>query len=96
MTQQQPTATELSRMVRVSLWRDWDPIGINDISDADDEYDSYVGSVCSLLLSGADSDTIRQHLSKIETDYIGLSSPCPRLSHLDEIVTKLMSMVGRQ
>ena len=95
MTRRQPTAAELTAMVRVSLWRDWDPIGINNISDADDEYDSYVGSVCSLLLSGADSATIRQHLSKIETDYIGLSPPCPSLSHLDGIVTKLLAMVGR-
>ena len=95
MTRRQPTAAELTTMVRVSLWRDWDPIGINDISDADDEYDSYVGSVCTLLLSGAAPDIIRQHLSKIETDYMGLTSPCPHLSHLDEIVTKLLAMVGR-
>ena len=79
-------------MVRLSLWQDWDPIGINDVSPADDEYDSYVGGVCSLLLSGTDAAKLRQHLAHIETDNMGLSSPC---SHLDDVVTKLLAMVGR-
>ena len=95
MDRRQPTAAELTTMVRVALWRDWDPIGVNNISDADDEYDSYVGSICSLLLSGADAHQIRQHLSRIETEYMGLSSQCPQLSHLDEFVTQLLAMVGR-
>ena len=79
-------------MVRLSLWQDWDPIGINDVSPADDEYDSYVGDVCSLLLSGANAAELRQHLAHIEADNMGLSSPC---SHLDDVVAKLLAMVGR-
>ena len=95
MTKRPPTAAELTSMVRVALWRDWDPIGINDLGGPEDEYDSYVGSVCSLLFSGADIYKIRQHLSQIETVNMGLSSPCPNLSHLDDIATKLLAMVGR-
>ena len=79
-------------MVRVSLWQDWDPIGVNDCPEAQDEYDSYVGSVCSLLTSGADAHRIRQHLAEIETVNMGLSTPC---SHLDSVVLKLLAMVGR-
>lgn len=79
-------------MVRVTLWQDWDPIGVNDWPEAHDEYDSYVGGVCSLLISGADAYKLRQHLAHIETDSMGLSSPC---SHLDDVVGKLLAMVGR-
>ncbi|TWU60312.1 hypothetical protein Poly51_05870 [Rubripirellula tenax] len=79
-------------MVRVALWRDWDPIGVNDCPEAQDEYDSYVGGVCSLLLSGADGYKLRQRLAHIETVGMGLSSPC---SHLDDVVRKLLAMVGR-
>ena len=79
-------------MVRVSLWEDWDPIGVNGCPEADGEYDSYVGGVCSLLLSGADAYKLRQHLAQIETVAMGLSSPC---SHLDDVVSKLLAMVGR-
>ena len=95
MTEDPPTTAELTSMVRVALWRDWDPIGINDLGGPDDEYDSYVGSVCSLLFSGADIHKIRKHLSQIETVNMGLSNPCPKLSHLDDIATKLLAMVGR-
>ena len=92
MTGPQPTAAELTSMVRESLWRDWDPIGVNDCPEAHDEYDSYVGGVCSLLLSGADAHKLRQHLTQIETVAMGLSAPC---SHLDDVVLKLLAMVGR-
>lgn len=79
-------------MVRVVLWEDWDPIGVNDCPEAHDEYDSYVGGVCALLLSNADASRLRQHLAHIETVGMGLSSPS---SHLDEVVCKLFAMVGR-
>jgi len=95
VTERPPTAAELTSMVRVALWQDWDPIGVNDLGCPDDEYDSYVGRVCSLLLSGADIHKIRQHLSHIETGNMGLSCPCPDLSHLDDIATQLLAMVGR-
>ncbi len=85
-------AAELTSMVLDSLWRDWDPIGVNESPEAQDEYDSYVSGVCSLLLSGADAHKLRQHLAQIETVAMGLSSPC---SHLDDVVQKLLAMVGR-
>ncbi len=87
-----PTTSELTEMVRVALWQDWDPIGINDCPEASDECDSYVNGVCSLLHSGADSQMLGKHLSQIETKSMGLSSPC---SHLDDFVLKLLAMVGR-
>lgn len=87
-----PTASELTEMVRLALWQDWDPIGINDCPEASDEYDSYVSGICSMLHSGADSHMLKRHFSKIETQWMGLSSPC---SHLDDVVIKLLAMVGR-
>jgi len=87
-----PTAVELTEMVRISLWQDWDPIGINDCPEAHDEYDSYVNGICSLLQSGTDSHILGKHLAQIETKSMGLSSSC---SHLDDVVLKLLAMVGR-
>lgn len=92
MTAPQPNANELTEMVRESLWRDWDPIGVNEYPDARDEYDAYVGGVCSLLRSGADAHQIREHLKQIEIVTMGLSVPC---SHLDHVVRQLLSLVGR-
>jgi len=48
------------------LWEDWDPIGVNEIPEARDEYSSYVPAVVRLVQSGADESQISRHLQTIE------------------------------
>ena len=55
------------------LWEDWDPIGVNEISEARDEYSSYVFIVVRLLREGADAEQIAHHLKIIEEDTIGMT-----------------------
>jgi hypothetical protein len=52
--------------------QDWDPIGLSDVTEAQGEYDAYVGGVYRLLASGASEDQIIEHLHKIESDTIGM------------------------
>ena len=52
------------------LWFDWDPLGINDIAPRD-EYKSYVIDIIDLVKAKADSQTIAQHLLKIEKENMG-------------------------
>jgi hypothetical protein len=54
------------------LWKDWDPIGINDSEEARDEYQSYIPRIFSFKINRADKETIAQYLYKIETDNMGL------------------------
>ncbi len=89
MTQQH--SDDLHEKVRHCLLHDWDPIGIRDIPEAHNEYDSYVCEVCDLLTCGADAFKIRQHLAYHETVNMGLSVPS---SDLDAVVKKLLDMVG--
>lgn len=51
------------KAIQALLWEEWDPIGVNDISTASDEYDRYAGEVYSMLSRGADADEIARHLS---------------------------------
>ncbi len=51
----------------------WDPIGIAGTPQARDEYDSYVPSVVSLLLSDAKAESIAAHLTRLTTDPMGMS-----------------------
>jgi hypothetical protein len=51
----------------------WDPIGVSDVEAAQDEYDSYIGGIYSLLEKGADAKTLEDHLLLIETKQMGLS-----------------------
>lgn len=87
-----PTCAELHDMVRKCLWRDWDPIGVNEFDAASDEYDSYAPTITAMLLDGADAFRLRRHLQTIETDSMGLS---PYYPTTDSTVNKLLAMVGR-
>jgi len=50
----------------------WDPIGVADVPQARDEYDSYVGGVYRVLASGGSLAEIEAHLRDIEVRMMGL------------------------
>jgi hypothetical protein len=54
------------------LWIDWDPIGVNEIEDARDEYHNYVSELFDLANSGAKKEEIADRLYKLETGQMGL------------------------
>jgi hypothetical protein len=69
-----PEQNELYQRVSEVLHYIWDPIGVSDVPEARDEYDSYVPQVYSLLSRRAASEEIVQFLLKTEADTMGLSS----------------------
>jgi hypothetical protein len=64
---------ELRSAVRGILMTKWDPIGVSDVPEAADEYDSYIDGVCNLLKHGAIDNEIAGYLLRIETERMGLS-----------------------
>ena len=64
---------KLQAQVREILLDEWDPIGVGDEPDAQDEYDAYVGPITRVLLSGGRDLPIVQKLHLIETDGMGLA-----------------------
>ena len=65
-------ARQIQESIREILLHDWDPIGVQDVPQAHDEYDSYIGGVYRLLAQGANEGEIIEHLWRIENDTIGL------------------------
>ena len=65
-----------SRRIRVAirhvLMDVWDPIGVKDELNAQDEYDGYLGGVYELLLSGASDESIEDYLWRIVTERMEL------------------------
>jgi hypothetical protein len=55
------------------LWKDWDPIGVNDTTEARDEYRSYVSTLVDLKITGAKYEAIAQHLFQLEVGHMGLN-----------------------
>ncbi len=54
------------------LLKEWDPIGIQNIPEAQDEYNAYIFSICELLISGKSENEIFNCLWWIETEHMGL------------------------
>jgi hypothetical protein len=67
-----------SRRTRVAirhvLMDVWDPIGIKEEPNAQDEYDGYLGGVYELLVSGASDESIEDYLWRIVTERMELTA----------------------
>ena len=60
--------------VRDLLMREWDPIGVKDVPEASEEYDSYVGEIYVMLMDErADTGAIESRLWEIATNHMGLT-----------------------
>jgi len=59
--------------IRRILRREWDPIRVADIQEAQDEYDSYVGKIHGTLIRREPRHRRVDHLWWIETDNMGLA-----------------------
>ena len=71
MNSREARAREIQRAIGEVLLRNWDPLGVKDVPQAQDEYDAYVGGVYRLIASGATAKQIAEHLVRIETDRLG-------------------------
>ena len=59
--------------IRRILLEVWDPIGIKDIPEAQDEYDCCLGDVLHLLMGKASDDEIADYLFSTATEHMGLT-----------------------
>ncbi len=71
------------------LLRDWDPIDVVGVPEAQDEYDQYVGGVYRLLASGASAEAISIHLARIEDEEMGFITSSRKLL---PVAKKLISL----
>jgi hypothetical protein len=60
------TSREIRRKIREILMGQWDPIGVDGIPEAADEYDGYIGGVYELLRNGATPTALSDYLRSIE------------------------------
>ena len=64
--------SEIQAGIRQILMSKWDPIGVNDVPEAADEYDSYIGGIYRLLASAATDEEVSEHLRNIEAESMGM------------------------
>lgn len=59
---------EIKRLLLI----EWDPIGVKEIAEAQDEYDSYVPTIYKMLIERKSRHEIFEYLWWLETEHIGL------------------------
>ena len=70
----QQRGADIQNSIRQVLFRDWDPIGVNDNPKLGDEYDAYVAPVYRILVWSRSEEELIAFLQKTEHDQIGLKS----------------------
>lgn len=79
----------LSKPVGAVLMKDWDPIGIQDVPSAADEYHAYIERFTGLLRRHASISTLAENLLRIETEEIGLAGDRGRALRVASILREL-------
>jgi hypothetical protein len=86
-------ARENRRVVRDLFMREWDPIGVRDVPEAQDEYDAYVDKTYVMLMhEDASVEQIADYLYGIETEYMGLGSSESALDRARSVAHSLMAI----
>ena len=84
-------------LVREILLHEWDPIGIGDEPEAQDEYDNYIPGVIGLLFRRADQATVARHLQHIEIVQFGLDArPKQNAVVAEKLVTTYVQLINTQ
>ena len=71
------------------LWFEWDPIGVNYLDTARDEYESYVPTIFGLKVKGADSETIAVTLFEMESKTMCLKGNMERCRSIGDKIMAL-------
>ncbi len=58
--------------IKAALLKEWDPIGVKDVPEVRDEYDSYAPHVYTLLTTGRPQHELYDYLWRLETEHMGL------------------------
>ncbi len=79
----------LDLAVKNVLFLEWDPIGVRDCPEAEDEYDSYVPRVSLMLRERKTTEELYAYLRFLEVDRIGLDGD---EAHTRNIANRLMDL----
>lgn len=89
MSEFQDRAKRYHQAIREALLREWDPIGVARIPEAQDEYDGYVASVFQLLVQRSPASKIFDYLWWLETEHMGLTGDRQRTQQFAERLARL-------
>jgi len=94
MSERLAQAHNYHNAIREVLMREWDPIGVSDIPEAADEYDSYICAVHGLLIHREPLYKMIDFLWWVETQHMGLAGNRRRTEQAAERLLRLPDEIG--
>ena len=82
-------ARRYQESIRAILLKEWDPVGVADVPQAQDEYDSYVGQIYAMLIRHEARHALVDHLWQVETVHMGLAG---NRRHTEAIADRLLRL----
>ena len=73
MSDNKERARRYHHAIREILLRAWDPIGVGDVAEAQDEYDTYIPGIYGRLIHRIPEQELFDHLWQIEAQQMGLA-----------------------
>lgn len=92
MSEADESARALYMRIRDVLLKEWDPIGIQAFTEAQDEYDEYVPTIRSMLISRKPISDVLEYLLWVESQHMGLAPDKQRTQVIAERLIKLVDM----
>ncbi len=75
--------------VSLILLRDWDPIGVSDTPEAQDEYDGYVLLICGMLMRHDSRQRLVDYLWWAESEHMGMPGDRARTEEIADRLIRL-------
>jgi hypothetical protein len=94
MSERLEQARNYHAAIREVLMREWDPIGVADIPQAADEYDSYISQVHGLLIRREPLYKLVDFLWWVETEHMGLAGNRRRTEQVAERLLRLPAEIA--
>lgn len=83
---------EIHRQIDSMLLRDWDPIGVADVPEAQDEYRGYCRGVYDVAVRTRSARAVAEHLVRVERDGMGFSEAS--VDRLLPVAQKILDLVA--
>lgn len=80
--------------IKQILLEEWDPIGVKDVPEAQDEYDSYISGVYHRLIHRVPKHELFDYLWEVENDHMGLYGNRSRTETVIEKLVALNEKIG--
>jgi len=75
--------------IREVLMREWDPIGVADVPEAQDEYDSYINQIYGMLIRREPKTKLVDFLWWAENENMGLYGNRKRTEHVADLLVQI-------